>query len=121
MARQEYGENRDTDKVRFCIIQTDKIWGKGGAHFNGIIDWHQFKVVYWSPFLTVMLIQQQSCLNDLLQGHCFNEVNSFVSLCNDNFLGVNVSKTKELAMDFRMSKNQFGLLEMKKKIRLLQQ
>ncbi|GFR91178.1 reverse transcriptase [Elysia marginata] len=34
------------------------------------------------------------------------EINKFVTWCDDNYLTLNVSKTKELKIDFRRSKSQ---------------
>ena len=49
-------------------------------------------------------------------GHYFEEVHNFVSWCKDNFLSVNVTKTKELVIDFRIIKNPFVPLEIESKI-----
>jgi len=56
-----------------------------------------------SPVTPLIKYSDDSALQDLSNSHSVyvEEVNKFVTWCNDNYLNLNVKKTKELIIDFR--------------------
>ena len=47
---------------------------------------------------------------------CRAEVDRFVSWCYDNFLNLNVDKTKEMIIDYRRNNNEHNVLEINEKV-----
>ncbi len=68
--------------------------------------WSEFKLVYISWLISILGFMVLGLINNNDEAAYLDEVERLTSWCQDNCLSLNVSKTKELIVDFRKRQQQ---------------